>query len=236
MAEAFNVHNLSCSVCLQQGYRCAAYQFDGENGPVCVFHLDGDACPHKNGIRVAVPTEVPAKPRHEGHSALRAVNGRIEKFDPHPPVDLPAPKLEPIQPKEKPMPLDPEAPLCKAPGCEARTNSKVGYCAKHYFLSETKNHGEPGTCTVCGITLRRDNRNGLCKEHRGRTHARIAKPKKSAKPRAEATNGRVTNVAVPDADPARINVRLNEQQIDSLLTRLPLADKAAILNTYPASN
>jgi hypothetical protein len=90
--------------------------------------------------------------------------------------------------KEKLMNLE-DAPKCLASDCEARTKSKVGYCAKHFFLSYSKNKGAAPTCSVCGETLRRDNATGLCKQHRGNTHPqKAATPKKAVVKKAAASN------------------------------------------------
>jgi hypothetical protein len=112
--------------------------------------------------------------------------------------------------KEKPM--NPEAPKCLAPDCEVRTNSSVGYCAKHFFLSHTKNKGEPPTCTVCGETLRRDNATGLCKKHRS-----PSRPNKPAKPKkAVVKTAAELDTKAPKAEPLCGLVDLGELKADLL--------------------
>jgi len=82
-----------------------------------------------------------------------------------------------------------DAPKCKAPDCEVHTKSKVGYCAKHYFLSKTKNQGTPPSCSVCGETLRRNNATRLCKKHRGSAGHGKTTAKPARKSKANGTNG-----------------------------------------------
>lgn len=225
MAEPFNVHNLSCSTCLQQGFRCPAFQFDGEHGPVCVFHVDGDPCPHKNGVRVAEP--------------MKTFPGQLKPGPkpkpPAPPIDLPAPTLEPIPLKEKPM--NREAPKCKAEDCETLTNSAVGYCAKHYYLSKTKHQGVAPTCSVCGVAVRRDNERRLCKAHRNSNAHRKEPAKKTSKSAKPAKPNPVRSLPDElDATAARVNVSMTEKQLNDVLTGLPLDTKAALLNQWLASN
>jgi hypothetical protein len=126
--------------------------------------------------------------------------------------------------KEMNMSLE-NAPKCLAPDCEVRTNSAVGYCAKHYFLSKTKNQGEAPTCTVCGETLRRDNATGLCKKHRGPSHPKkAAAPKKKAVVKAAAALG----IKAPKAEPLCGLVDLGKLKCDLLakLAAVELVEKA----------
>jgi hypothetical protein len=108
-----DVKGIACTICLTQGHRCPAREFDEERGPLCIAHIDGDVCKHTAGIAckaVVSPARVPARK------------------PPAPPIDLPAPKLAPIQPKEKFMAACAGEKVC-ACGCK-QTFIPTGNAAK----------------------------------------------------------------------------------------------------------
>jgi hypothetical protein len=124
-----------CSPCLAQGFRCPAYSQDERNEPVCIFHLDGDPCPHKGVQRVSRPSisrPIKIDPEHEIlTSAARGLTLQTDQ-----------------NVRERKPPMAKQAPICKC-GCgrqvtERYQDGKGGW--KTYF-SDSCPRKKPGRQT-----------------------------------------------------------------------------------------
>jgi hypothetical protein len=50
MTVEINLAGVSCTRCLTRGHRCPAKEFDSQEGPLCVWCLDGERCPKSNYV------------------------------------------------------------------------------------------------------------------------------------------------------------------------------------------
>lgn len=128
-----------------------------------------------------------------------------------------------------------DAPKCQSPDCEVRTKSAVGYCAKHYFLSKTKNKGEQPECSVCSVKLRRDNELKLCKQHRGKTHPQKAAKSVAKKAKPPQSTGRITNITVPGLEPKLVDLGKLKRDLLAKLAAIELIEKTYALEIQSAA-
>jgi hypothetical protein len=181
----------------------------GKQIALCVWCEDGEDCPNK-----PAKPDSPAPPpprRRRGKTAAQADQqtaerlARIEKAAAEQPTSNASPEK-----KTRKQTMLPTTP-CQAPGCGKQTRSKVGYCAKHFYMS-LKTSATVGKKSLAPKAVNNTRAKDVLSKANGHDHAAAA-----------TTNGH----AAP-----QVMLELTEDELNGFILRMPLARKIDLVKFF----
>jgi hypothetical protein len=173
----------------------------GRQIALCVWCEDGEDCPNKPQ---PAPTLVPDQPkRRRGKTAAQAdlqTTARLAHLE----------RRQQLT-ETRPHTMMPTVP-CKH--CGTPTRSKVGYCAKHFYMSKLK--GAPGVKAK------------PARKPKATAARELLEARKTATPASNGANGHGTN----GHGSLKIPLTITEDELNGFILRLPLQQKIRMVEFF----